>query len=55
MSVSESPHYWWYSRFKINWKENPDTLDFSSNLIIAHQIIKPVLKNYQDKITTKTI
>lgn len=46
----ESPYYWWYARFKMVWREETDKYDFSSNLIIAHQIINPVLQNHQDDI-----
>lgn len=49
-SVVESPHYWWYARFKMVWQEELDSLDFSSNLIIAHQIINPVLEKHHKDI-----
>ncbi|MDX2503071.1 MAG: hypothetical protein QNL62_01140 [Gammaproteobacteria bacterium] len=49
-SVVESPHYWWYARFKMVWQKELDSIDFSSNLIIAHQIINPVLENHHQDI-----
>lgn len=47
LSIIEQPHYWWKVRFKMIWQEE---LDFSNNLIIAHQIINPVLVENQDNI-----
>ena len=49
-TIAESPHYWWYARFKMVWPEALDSPDFSSNLIIAHQIINPVLKSHHEDI-----
>lgn len=49
-SVVELPHYWWYARFKMVWQKELDSIDFSSNLIIAHQIINPVLENHHQDI-----
>ena len=49
-SVVESAHYWWNARFKMVWQEEIDSLDFSSNLIIAHQIINPVLEKHHKNI-----
>ena len=48
--IAESPHYWWYARFKMVWQEEVSSPDFSSNLIIAHQIINPVLENHHEDI-----
>ena len=48
--VSYSPHYWWYARFKMKWQAETEQLDFSNNLIIAHQIINPILNNFKNDI-----
>ena len=48
--ITESPHYWWRARFKMVWPKELDSIDFSSNLIIAHQIINPVLEKHNEKI-----
>ena len=50
LSVVEQPHYWWNAKFKMEWQEEYDELDFSNNLIIAHQIINPILVDNQDNI-----
>lgn len=42
--------YWWYARFKFVWSEKADTVDFSDNLFIAHQIIIPILDTHHDDI-----
>lgn len=49
-SVFESPHYWWYARFKMAWLKEADSPDFSTNLIIAHQLINPVLEKHHEGI-----
>ena len=46
----ESPHYWWTARFKMIWQGEHNAIDFSSNLIIAHQIINPVLTSNNETI-----
>ena len=43
-------NYWWYVRFKMVWDNRSDQVDFSRNLIIAHQIINPVLNSYDEQI-----
>ena len=50
LSNLNTAHYWWSARFKMNWTEEHDSLDFSNNLIIAHQIINPIVENYQQDI-----
>lgn len=51
-SIAEAKqnHYWWYARFKFIWDENSETVDFSKNLIIAHQLINPVLRDNNENI-----
>lgn len=49
-SPTTSSQYWWYARFKMVWSEEPDSLEFANDLIIAHQIINPVLQNHHQTI-----
>lgn len=42
--------YWWNARFKFIWNEKGNTVNFSDNLFIAHQVILPVLNDYSDGI-----
>jgi hypothetical protein len=48
---TEQNHFWWYARFKFVWDGNEKTVDFSKNLIIAHQLINPVLRAHNENIT----
>lgn len=43
-------YYWWYARFKMVWSKDIATLDFGNDLIIAHQIINPVLERHHQDI-----
>ena len=48
---SDKNNYWWTVRFKFTWPENSQKVDFSDNLIVAHQIIYPLLKEYRNQIS----
>ena len=50
LTAPEQNHYWWYARFKFMWDGKPETIDFSKNLIIAHQLINPVLRDHDGNI-----
>ena len=41
--------YWWFARFEMNW-EDGSRPDFSQNLIIAREIVAPVLSRHADDI-----
>lgn len=41
--------YWWYARFKMDWEDDKRP-DFSQNLIIAREIVAPVLAGHADDI-----
>lgn len=47
--IEEDGNYWWYARFQMAWgeKERPD---FSQNLIIAHEVIAPLLARHASEI-----
>jgi hypothetical protein len=40
---------WWYASFKINWPRDED-LELDKDLLIAHQIISPILDRYSKDI-----
>ena len=40
---------WWYARFRLNWPADTEPLWYP-DLFIAHQVISPVLKQYQKDI-----
>lgn len=40
---------WWYARFRIEWPEDAEPF-WHTDLMIAHQVVAPVLKQYQDFI-----
>jgi hypothetical protein len=44
------PHYWWYARFKFNWSGDYESLDFSKDILIVHQILQPVIVENQNDI-----
>jgi len=41
--------FWWYCRFKVQWPEDTD-IDLVADLMLAHDIVKPVLDVYRSKI-----
>ncbi len=41
---TDENHYWWYARFKLAWDGEAETLDLAKDLIIAHQLINPILR-----------
>lgn len=49
VQVAQEGDYWWYARFEMDWgeKERPD---FSQNLIIAREVIAPLLARRSDAI-----
>ncbi len=40
---------WWYARFRLNWPADTDPLWYP-DLFIAHQVVSPLLKQYQKDI-----
>ncbi|MCK5648037.1 MAG: hypothetical protein KAI22_04085 [Gammaproteobacteria bacterium] len=50
ITAQELSKYWWYARFKFVWSEKAETVNFSDNLFIAHQVIIPVLDAHHDDI-----
>ena len=48
--LEANQNYWWYVRFRMVWDKTSDQVNFSNNLIIAHQIINPVLNANKDQI-----
>jgi hypothetical protein len=49
MQVDQQGLYWWYARFEMDWGEERRA-DFSQNLIIAHEVVAPLLLRYSDEI-----
>lgn len=49
-SPRASPKYWWSVRFKMVWSGDVDAICFANELIIAHQIVNPVLEGHYDDI-----
>ena len=47
---SKTSKYWWYAKFKFVWSKQKKTINFADNLIVAHQIIAPLLATHQDSI-----
>lgn len=47
--VDTKDNYWWYARFEMDWDEEKPP-DFSQNLIIAHEVVAPMLVRYSDEI-----
>lgn len=47
---TDENHYWWYASFKLAWDGQAETLDLSKDLIIAHQLINPVLRDMNKNI-----
>ncbi len=41
---------WWYASFHINWPEGGEP-SWSTDLLIAHRIVAPVLARYESKIS----
>lgn len=50
MDVKGEADYWWYARFEMDWSDDNEP-DFSKNLIIAHEVISPLLDRYADNIS----
>lgn len=40
---------WWYARFRLNWPADTEPVWYM-DLFIAHQVISPILKKYQNEI-----
>ena len=40
---------WWYVRFRLVWPDEEEP-DWSLDALIAHQIVAPVLEQYDDQI-----
>lgn len=49
IQVSEEGNYWWYARFEMDWGEEKRA-DFSQNLIVAREVIAPLLVRFSDDI-----
>jgi hypothetical protein len=49
VEVGADGNYWWYARFEMDWGEGQRP-DFSQNLIVAHEVIAPVLARHSDQI-----
>jgi hypothetical protein len=45
----ESSKGWWYARFRIKWPENSEPM-WHIDLLVAHRIVAPVLRQYRDNI-----
>jgi hypothetical protein len=48
--VSNEEMSWWAYRFRIRWPEEDAAPDFVVDLMLAHEVIKPVLVNKSDKL-----
>lgn len=48
--LKEDSEQWWYVRFKMIWSGEREELDFSDNLIIAHQILSPIISEHHKNI-----
>ena len=49
-SEAEDAEYgWWYTRFKMKWPQDVEP-SWHIDLLIAHQIVSPVLDQYRDRI-----
>lgn len=42
-------HFWWAARFKIAWPPNHEP-DGAVDLLLAHAVIEPVLRDYSDRL-----
>ena len=49
IQVDTKGNYWWYARFEMEWDEEKPP-DFSQNLIVAHEVVAPMLVRYSDEI-----
>ncbi|MFC1681422.1 hypothetical protein ACFL1S_06535 [Pseudomonadota bacterium] len=49
VQVGQAGNYWWYARFKMAWGDQRRA-DFSQNLIVAHEVVAPLLVRYSDEI-----
>ena len=47
--IDRTDEFWWYARFEMDWGEKPRA-DFSQNLIIAREVIAPLLIRHDGKI-----
>jgi hypothetical protein len=44
--------FWWAYRFKLVWPPGQDAeLDLTADLLLAHAVVQPVLRAYEDRIT----
>ena len=41
--------YWWSCRFKVSWHP-PEDPDFAVDLLLAHAVVGPVLREYESKL-----
>jgi hypothetical protein len=49
VNINNEDLYWWYARFQMDWPDD-DEPRFSDNLIIAHEVVAPLLDRYRDDI-----
>jgi len=49
LQVDQEGNYWWYARFQLAWGQG-ERVDFSKDLIVAHEIIAPLLTRYSAEI-----
>ena len=47
---SNQQELWWRVRFRFHWPED-ENLDFSYHLLIADQILKPIIDKHKDQLT----
>lgn len=47
---SDTDNFWWYARFRMAWPEQESIPDFASDLIIANEVVAPLLKAHADDI-----
>ena len=49
IGAEEPDRFWWQLRFKLVWPED-EAPDFSRHLLIAEQLLLPVLNEYQEEM-----
>lgn len=49
LAAEQPDRFWWQLRFKLTWPED-EMPDFSTHLLIADQIVAPVLVKYESEI-----
>ena len=42
--------FWWAYRFKVSWPPGADP-DFAVDLLLAHAVVQPVLREYEGRVT----